>query len=72
MTSQVGAIILGAMLSAFFTLLWRRLDSVESSIGKRIDGIDKTLVVIQADLKMFYGDQKELKGRVDEISHRVK
>lgn len=33
-------VVLGAMMTAFFTLLWRRLDS-----------IDKTLVVIQTDLR---------------------
>ncbi len=54
-------VLLGAMTTAFFTLLWRRLDS-----------IDKTLMIVQADLKQFYGDQKKLEGRVDEISHRIK
>lgn len=54
-------VLLGALVTAFFTLLWRRLDS-----------IDKILIVMQADLKQFYGDQKKLEGRVEEISHRVK
>lgn len=61
MSSYIGTIILGALITGFFTLLWRRLDS-----------IDKTLVVIQTDLKQFYGDLKKLEGRMDEISHRVK
>ena len=59
--SNTAAILLGALTAAFFTLLWRRLDS-----------IDKTLTVIASDLKQFYGDQKKMEGRVEEISHRVK
>jgi hypothetical protein len=54
-------VVLGVLGTAFFTLLWRRLDS-----------IDKTLVVVQADLKQFYGAEQKIEGRVDELSKRVK
>jgi hypothetical protein len=37
-------VLLGVLSTAFFTLLWRWLDS-----------IDKTLVIVQADLKQHYG-----------------
>jgi uncharacterized protein YoxC len=54
-------LVLGTLVSVFFTLLWRRLDK-----------IDATLVVIQRDMTQFYGTTQKLEGRVDEISQRVK
>lgn len=59
--SHIGEIILGVLMSAFFALLWRRLDS-----------IDRRLDLIQKDQREFYGTTQKLEGRVDEISHRVK
>jgi hypothetical protein len=54
-------VLFGAFVTAFFTLIWRRLDK-----------IDATLTVIQRDMTQFYGVTQKLEGRVDEISHRVK
>jgi hypothetical protein len=53
--------LLGVLVTAFFTLLWRRLDK-----------IDTRLDLIQKDQREFYGITQKLEGRVDEISHRVK
>jgi hypothetical protein len=72
MLNHIGEIILGVMLTAFSGLLWRFIDGIEKRLEKKLDKIDETLVVMQADLKQFYGDQKKLEGRVDEISHRIK
>jgi hypothetical protein len=79
--NHLDSIALGLLASAFFTLIWRRMDSTDKLVAsmvtkdefnRAIDRIDKTLVVIQADMKQFYKDSGEIKGRVDEISHRIK
>jgi hypothetical protein len=54
-------VILGVLITSFFTLPWRRLDS-----------IDKTLIIVQTDLKQFYGAEQKIEGRVDDLSKRVK
>jgi hypothetical protein len=79
--NHVGEIILGLLGSSLFTLLWlklgtseRRLERIETTMVTKDDlgRIDKTLMVIQGDLKQFYKDSGEIKGRVDELSRRVK
>lgn len=68
MANHIDSIVLGVLMlflgvlgTAFFTLIWRRLDK-----------IDGTLTLIQRDMTQFYGITQKLEGRVDEISHRVK
>jgi len=61
MSSHTGEIILGLLGTAFFTLIWRRLDA-----------IDKRMGTIETDMKHFYSITGKLDGRVDEISSRVK
>jgi hypothetical protein len=68
MSSHTGEIILGLLGSAFFVLLWRRLDAID----RRIDKIETRLELIQKDMREFYGVTQKLEGRIDEISHRVK
>jgi tetrahydromethanopterin S-methyltransferase subunit G len=47
-------LLLGALTTAFFTL-----------IGKRLDSIDRKVEVIEGDLRQFYSVTGELKGRMD-------
>lgn len=58
--SHAGEIILGCLITGFFTLLWRRLDS-----------IDRRLDRIEGRLQQLGDDVHEVKGRMDEISKHV-
>jgi hypothetical protein len=83
MQTHLDAIFLGLLASAFFTLIWRRLDSTDKALAsvqvdikglptmREFDRLDKTLGVIQTDLKQFYKDSGKIEGRVDELSGRV-
>jgi hypothetical protein len=75
-------LLLGALMTAFFTMLWKLVNGVEDRVGKlvngvedrvgkRLDKIDATLVVIQNDLREFNGGLRHVEGRVDEISKHV-
>jgi hypothetical protein len=77
--NHIGEIILGVLVSAFFTLLWLRFNDVDKKIDrmddrtdKRLAAIDNRLDLIQKDQTQFYGITQKLEGRVDEISSRVK
>lgn len=58
--SHTGEVILGLLGTAFFTLLWRRLDS-----------IDKRLERMETRLEKVGDTVMEVKGRMDEISKHV-
>jgi len=60
MTIYAGPIVLGVLVTAFFALIWLR-----------IENIDKTLITAQVDLEQFHSEVKNLRGRVDELSKKV-
>jgi uncharacterized protein YoxC len=69
--------ILGVMTTAFFNLLWRRLDSIDKTIAAM--QVDLKQTVTKADftkaidkLDATLSDSKKLEGRVEEISKRVR
>ena len=75
-------VFLTALTTAFFAMLWKlvngvearigvRIEDVKTDLGKRIDKIDGTLVVIQNDLREFNGGLRHVEGRVDEISKHI-
>jgi hypothetical protein len=82
LSSHIDAIVLGALATAFFSLLWRKFDAIDRRfdlVDKRFDAVDKRfnriedkLDLIQRDMSDFNGITKKLEGRVDEISQRVK
>jgi tetrahydromethanopterin S-methyltransferase subunit G len=63
--NQIGFWILGVLSTAFFTLLWRRLDTIE----KKVDAVDTKLSgridSIDAKLNQLTGDFREFKGRTE-------
>jgi len=65
--SASGAVIVSitALLvnSKRFDDLGRRIDDLRSETNRRMDAIEATLVVIQADLKEFYRDITRLKQK---------
>lgn len=58
--SHAGEVILGLLGSAFFTLLWRRMDKTDSRLDR-----------IEARLTQLGDELHEMKGRMDEISKHV-
>jgi hypothetical protein len=56
-------LLLGALITLFATLLWRKLDGID----KRLDGIDKTMEKISDRLSNHVGDFREFKGKVEAL-----
>jgi 4-hydroxybenzoate polyprenyltransferase len=82
MNNNASTLLLGLLMTAFFTMLWKlvngvedrlgtRINEVKTDLGTRIDKIDATLVVIQNDLREFNGGLRHVEGRVDEISKHI-
>jgi hypothetical protein len=55
------------MISAFFTLLWRRLDTLEKKMDT--DGVKLTTKIDAVDTKLnaLIGDFREFKGRTEAL-----
>ena len=55
-----------------FEAINKRLDHIEAETSKRLDHIVTRLERVDSDLRDFYGTDKQLEGRINELSARVK
>ena len=70
MNLNVSSIFLGALTTAFFLLLWRRLDAIEGDVKNGFLRMDQKFDLLQRDLREFYATQKQHDTRLDNLEHR--
>ena len=67
-------IILSVFVSVFVGILMNRHDvaALRTDMNRQFDKVDAHLTRIDEDLRRFYGTDKELEGRLNELSARIK
>lgn len=63
------------LVIGLFACIWinrRDFTDLKSDMNRQFDAVNKHLDRIDADLREFYGTDKQLEGRVNELSPRIK